>query len=160
MSRMTLFCLAAALALGLAGSALSAPYILTTSAPREAEGAGAYMDTTFTTQAATSDTLMFGKSMDWAYVQTDPGESVTVRWLFPGGVLSQRRGTIPPTTNNARRKARYGALRYTSNGVTVGNASAPQTWPVCVPGAVVGAILTGTGAVHTVNIGAGTGGCR
>lgn len=157
MSRMTLFFLAAALALGLASWAGAAPYVLTTSAPREAPGDGAYFDSTFTTQAAASDTLMFGKNMDWAYVQTDAGESVTVKWVLPGGTLIQKRGTVPPTTNNARRKARYGARRYTSNGVTVGSATSPQTWPVYIPGGVLGVIFTGTGSIYTVNVGCGTG---
>lgn len=138
--------------------ASGATYITPLVAKYELPGGSALVDTMITVGAAVTDTLGFGKIMDWAVIWTDASESARRKWVFwdPSGVntLTQTKGNTP--TNASKRKSRYNGLRYSSVFDTL-NATGGETSPISLPGALRGIIYGGVGSIVTVNIQAGTG---
>ncbi len=136
----------------------AATYITPLVAKYEPPGGSAVIDTVITVGAAVTDTLGFGKVMDWAVIWTDASESARRKWVFwdPSGVakLIQTKGTTP--TNASKRKGRYNGLRYSSVFDTL-NATGGEVSPISAPGALRAIIYGGVGSIVTVNIQAGTG---
>lgn len=143
-----------ALWLTLGSPVKATPYNIT-KAPYEIGTVPAIIDTFLTGGATTTDTLDFGKAMDWAVVWTDPSETVSRTWVFvSGSKLIQTNAAVPPNNSGSRRKSRYGSPRYSSAPDTL---AASESSPLYLPGALKGVILHWLGTACTINVQAGTG---